>query len=59
MGGKPLNELMIAIAADPEGTGYWTAAQDGGVFAFGDAPFLGSMGDEHLNRPVNGIAASP
>ena len=56
---KPLNELMIAIAANPDGIGYWTAAQDGGVFAFGDAPFLGSMGDRHLNRPVYDIAASP
>jgi hypothetical protein len=31
---------------------------DGGVFAF-DAPFLGSTGNEVLNAPVNGIAATP
>ena len=50
---------MIAIAANLDGIGYWTAAQDGGIFAFGDAPLLGSMGDWHLNRPVCDIAASP
>jgi hypothetical protein len=38
--------------------GYWTAARDGGVFAFGDAGFFGSMGDKPLNRPVVGIAGT-
>ncbi len=37
---------------------YWVAASDGGVFAFGGAPFYGSMGGTHLNRPVVGIAAT-
>ena len=32
---------------------------DGGVFAFGDAQFRGSMGGHHLNRPVVGIAPTP
>ena len=31
-------------------------ASDGGVFAF-DAPFRGSMGGTHLNRPVVGMVA--
>ncbi len=34
-------------------------ASDGGVFAFGDAGFSGSMGDRHLNRPVVALAATP
>jgi hypothetical protein len=58
MGGKPLNEEMVGIAATPNGMGYWTAAMDGGVFAFGDAPFLGSMAGHPLAHWIDGIAAS-
>ena len=38
---------------------YWLVGSDGGIFSFGDAPFLGSMGAQALNRPVVGIAATP
>ncbi|MGW5649841.1 hypothetical protein [Streptomyces humi] len=31
------------IDATPDGKGYWLTRQDGGVFAFGDAPFHGSQ----------------
>ncbi|MGI8686685.1 MAG: superoxide dismutase family protein [Acidimicrobiales bacterium] len=41
------------------GGGYWMAAGDGGVFAFGDAKFLGSAGATKLNQPIVGMAASP
>ena len=34
-------------------------ASDGGIFAFGDAPFYGSMGGQPLNKPVVGMAATP
>jgi predicted secreted protein len=34
-------------------------ASDGGIFAFGDAGFHGSMGATRLNQPVVGIAATP
>ena len=30
-------------------------ASDGGVFAFGDAHFAGSMGSAHLNAPVQSL----
>ena len=36
--------------------GYWLVASDGGIFAF-DAPFHGSTGAMHLNKPIVGIAA--
>jgi len=38
--------------------GYWMAAADGGVFSLGGAPYYGSMGGQHLNAPVVGIAAT-
>ncbi|HEX3946078.1 MAG TPA: protease pro-enzyme activation domain-containing protein, partial [Acidimicrobiales bacterium] len=41
------------------GTGYWLGAADGGIFAFGDARFYGSMGGQHLNAGVVGLAATP
>jgi len=33
-------------------------ASDGGIFAFGDAVFRGSMGGSPLNQPVTGLAAT-
>ncbi|MGH9155117.1 MAG: sialidase family protein, partial [Acidimicrobiales bacterium] len=38
---------------------YRFVAADGGVFAYGDAPFLGSAGDLALRRPVVGTATTP
>jgi hypothetical protein len=37
------------------GHGYWLVGSDGGIFSFGSAPFYGSMGATHLQRPVVGI----
>jgi len=34
-------------------------ASDGGIFAFGNATFDGSMGGQVLNKPVVGIATTP
>jgi hypothetical protein len=39
--------------------GYWMVASDGGIFAFGNAPFLGSTGCIALDRPVVGMVVSP
>jgi hypothetical protein len=47
------------IAQDPSGSGYWLAAADGGVFAFGGAQFYGSMAGKHLNTPIVGIESTP
>ena len=47
------------MAATPDGQGYWEVASDGGIFAFGDARFFGSMGGTPLNQPVVGMAATP
>ncbi|MGC8463314.1 MAG: hypothetical protein ACP5P9_06560, partial [Acidimicrobiales bacterium] len=39
--------------------GYREVAADGGIFAFGDAAFYGSMGGHPLNAPIVGITATP
>ena len=44
------------MAATSSGKGYWFVAADGGIFAFGDAAFYGSMGGQHLARPMVGLA---
>ena len=38
---------------------YYEVASDGGIFAFGGAPFYGSMGGKPLNKPIVGIATTP
>jgi subtilisin family serine protease len=52
-----------APAPSPQGTqarkGYWLVGSDGGIFAFGDARFLGSTGAVRLNKPIVGMAATP
>jgi len=58
-GVHPLNQPVRAMAATPTGNGYWLVAADGGLFAFGDAAFYGSMGGTPLNQPVVGMAATP
>ena len=49
-GRVPLNQPIVGMASTPDGKGYWLVASDGGVFAFGDAPFLGSMGGRRSSR---------
>jgi hypothetical protein len=44
------------MATTKAGGGYWLVASDGGIFAYGDAGFSGSMGGLPLNRPVVGMA---
>jgi hypothetical protein len=51
--------LPAPPAAPPVRAGYWTSASDGGVFSFGGAPFLGSVGGRHLAAPVVGMAVTP
>ncbi|MDQ1397889.1 MAG: hypothetical protein QOG64_3148 [Acidimicrobiaceae bacterium] len=46
---------LVPDAAD----GYRFVASDGGIFAFGHAPFAGSAGALHLNQPIVAMAATP
>jgi hypothetical protein len=47
------------MASTPDGRGYWLVASDGGIFTFGDAPFLGSAGGAAMATPVVGMALAP
>jgi hypothetical protein len=49
---------VAALRATPDGNGYWMASSNGGVYAFGDAPFFGSATDLALSRPIVGLAAT-
>jgi hypothetical protein len=53
-----LNKPIVAMAATFDGGGYWLVASDGGIFSFGDVPYLGSLGGTHLNSPIVGMGVS-
>ena len=55
----PLNQPIVATAADHTRNGYWLVAADGGVFAYGDTAFYGSTGNLVLNQPIVGMAQTP
>jgi len=53
-----LNQPIVGMAPTGDGRGYWNVATDGGLFAFGDAGFYGSMGGRPLNKPIVGMAST-
>jgi Cysteine-rich secretory protein family len=59
-GGNPCAEPTgsAATVGTPGTGGYWLAARDGGIFAFGDVPFLGSAGGLPLVQPVVAMTAT-
>src|SRR6185503_6733264 len=54
-----LNAPVVGMASTVDGRGYWLVTADGGVFSYGNAPFLGSAGALALQSPVIGMAADP
>ena len=50
-------EQLTFAPASSQGT--VLAARDGGVFAYGTAAFEGSMGGQHINAPIIGVATTP
>jgi hypothetical protein len=53
---NPLPPPIVGMSPAVDGRGYWLAAADGGVFAYGSAHFAGSAGGISLNHPVVGMA---
>ena len=49
---------LVGVAGLPNG-GYWVANSTGGVFTYGGAQFLGSVGNRALASPIVGMAARP
>lgn len=54
-----LMKTVVGISSTKTGCGIWFVASDGGVFAFGEAQFFGSMGGQPLNSPIVGMAPTP
>ena len=52
-----ITSAYAGCGGDPGGV--YEVASDGGVFAFGDAPFYGSAGSLHLNKPIVGMSRMP
>jgi hypothetical protein len=55
---RPQGKACDIGAFESTYSGYWEVASDGGIFAFGDAGFFGSMGGQPLNKPVVGMAST-
>ena len=55
----PSSDLTATGNVPITDVGYWEVASDGGIFPFGTANFMGSMGGKPLDKPVVGMAATP
>ena len=61
----PVTPPAPAPAATPpaggasDTAGYWIVGADGGIYAYGAAPFKGSTGSLKLNKPMVGMAPTP
>lgn len=54
-----LDAMGVGTITDSGRTGYLITAEDGGIFAYGDAVFYGSIGGKVQNAPVVGMAWTP
>ena len=50
---------IVAMAATPDGQGYWLVGADGGVLTYGDAEYFGSTGALALHAPIVAMAPTP
>lgn len=52
-------KAIVDGAMNPSGTGYWILGNDGGLFAYGSAPFYGSRGTEIDATRLAAFATNP
>lgn len=57
--GSPWVNNVVAVRRHPTGDGYWVTGADGGIFAFGDSRYHGSMGGRQLSAPIVDMAVTP
>jgi hypothetical protein len=61
--GSPTNLSLaapiVAMAATPDGAGYWLVGADGGVLTYGDARYFGGTGARRPDAPIVAIASTP
>jgi hypothetical protein len=51
-----LNQPIVGIVPTSDGQGYTLVGRDGGVFAFGDAQFVGSLPGLGITASIAGVA---
>ena len=57
--GAVLTRPIVATASDFAGRGGVRVGSDGGVYAYGDVPFQGSLAHTHLTKPITAVAVTP
>jgi hypothetical protein len=50
---------IVGSASNADGSGTWSATDDGAVFTTGTASHLGGLNSGPLNKPIVGIASTP
>jgi hypothetical protein len=50
---------IVAMAATPDGGGYWLVGANGAVYGFGDAVSFGDLSSQRLAAPIVAMAATP
>jgi uncharacterized protein YkwD len=55
---SPVPHPIVDVASTPTGRGYWLAASNGAVYAYGDAKNRGSAAAKPLRKPIVGMAAT-
>src|SRR5207244_5884066 len=58
VGNIPLNRQIVAMAAQPDSTGYWFVDSTGEIYVY-KAPFWGSTANVALTKPIVGMAPTP